>query len=222
MITDDGFGARFDTLARRFVRRLYVRKSEENEIILNFARTYTRSSVEGSWLGETLTTPPLDLWVYQEILHKVAPDLVIANTANARYLATLCEIRGSGVVVSISMGFTGVREHPRLRRIAVEATSEQGAAIAAEVTADKRNVLVVLGRGQEEPPLLEELRLYRSLVTPGSYMIVEDTSSGSDAAQERARAVEAFLSGDGSFVVDPAWEKFHLTFNRKGYLRRVN
>jgi cephalosporin hydroxylase len=34
-------------------------------------------------------------------------------------------------------------------------------------------------------------------------------------------AVEAFLSGNPSFEVDGRWERYIITYNPKGYLRRI-
>ena len=67
--------------------------------------------------------------------------------------------------------------------------------------------------------MLDELRAYSPLVSPGSYLIVEDTNvNGHPALPEHGpgpmEAVEEFLE------VDVAREKFFLTFNPRGFLRR--
>jgi cephalosporin hydroxylase len=50
---------------------------------------------------------PLDLWIYQEIVHELAPDLIIgtgtAGGGSGRFLATLCEAKGRGEVISIDI-----------------------------------------------------------------------------------------------------------------------
>ena len=74
-------------------------------------------------------------------------------------------------------------------------------------------------------PVLAELRSYGDFVSPGGYMIVEDTNvNGHPVAPEfgpgPTEAIERFLAEDDRFAVDRTQEKFLLTFNPGGYLRR--
>ena len=67
--------------------------------------------------------------------------------------------------------------------------------------------------------------MYSRWVTPGSYLIVEDTNvNGHPVLPEHGpgpmEAVEEFLAGSAEFEVDPAREKFFLTFNPRGFLRK--
>jgi cephalosporin hydroxylase len=73
---------------------------------------------------------------------------------------------------------------------------------------------------------LKELEIFGSLVTTGSYLIVEDTNvNGHPVFHEHGpgpmEAVEAFLSQNDTFVVDKEREKFYMTFNPKGYLKKI-
>jgi len=74
--------------------------------------------------------------------------------------------------------------------------------------------------------VLDELRIYGELVTSGSYLIVEDTQFNGhpivpDYGPGPMEAVEVFLKGTSDFLIDRSREKFLLTFNPKGYLRKV-
>lgn len=71
-----------------------------------------------------------------------------------------------------------------------------------------------------------ELRAYSPLVTPGSYLIVEDTNLNGHPAYPQfgpgpREAVEEFLASSLDFLPDPDCEKFFMTFNPRGYLRRI-
>ena len=80
----------------------------------------------------------------------------------------------------------------------------------------------------KKPKAKEELWLiaYADLVTVGSYVVVEDTNvNGHPAYPEFGpgpmEAVDAFLAEDDRFEVDAGREKFFMTFNPRGYLRKV-
>ena len=61
-----------------------------------------------------------------------------------------------------------------------------------------------------------ELELYHRLITPQSWLVMEDT----DWAEPRD-AVAKFLARHPEFAADRQREKFHMTFNPGGYLRRL-
>jgi cephalosporin hydroxylase len=60
----------------------------------------------------------------------------------------------------------------------------------------------------------------------GSYCVVEDSNlNGHPVAQEFGpgpmEAIQAFLAENDAFEVDRSREKFYLTFNPSGFLKRV-
>jgi cephalosporin hydroxylase len=62
-------------------------------------------------------------------------------------------------------------------------------------------------------------------VTPGSYLIVEDTNINGHPVNPffgpgPMEAVEAFLPGHSEFEVDKSREKYMVTHNPHGFLRR--
>lgn len=86
--------------------------------------------------------------------------------------------------------------------------------------------MVILDSDHSKVHVLNELRIYSKLVTKGNYLIVEDTCiNGHPVCQGFGpgpmEAVEEFLKENQDFVVDRTREKFYLTFNPKGGLRRI-
>jgi cephalosporin hydroxylase len=86
--------------------------------------------------------------------------------------------------------------------------------------------MVVLDSDHTDAHVTQELEAYGPLVTPGCYMVVEDTCLNGNPVLRRfgpgpAEAVRRFLETDNSFEVDRGREKFKMTFNPGGYLRRV-
>ena len=62
------------------------------------------------WMGVEVQKTPLDLWIYQEILYEIRPDLIIETGTfyggSAYYLAHLCDILGKGKIITIDNNST--------------------------------------------------------------------------------------------------------------------
>jgi cephalosporin hydroxylase len=87
-------------------------------------------------------------------------------------------------------------------------------------------VMVVLDSDHSKDHVFKELNIYSKLVTKGNYLIVEDTNVdhfGLWTGQTKGpgEAVREFLQTTNEFVPDKGREKFLLTFNPGGYLRKV-
>jgi cephalosporin hydroxylase len=183
------------------------------------------------WLGVDTWKCPLDLWVYQEILHEVRPDLIVetgtAAGGSALFLASICDLLQGGQVVTIDVSKNpDAPRHPRITYLNGSSTDPEIVAQVLRAARGAGRVLVILDSDHSKPHVLAEMRAYAGLVSPGSYLIVEDTNinghpvlpSFGPGAWE---AVEEFLKDDSRFVVDRKREKLLMTFNPNGYLRRV-
>ena len=174
---------------------------------------------------------PTDMWVYQELIDNLRPGLVVETGTfrggSALFIADRLEIAGSGEVVSIDIDVQPDRpEHPRL-------TYLTGSSVAPDILEEVRRrvpenqpVLVILDSDHSRAHVAAELRAYAPLVPVGSYLIVEDTNvNGHPAAPDHGpgpwEAVRDFLAEDPGFEVDERCERYFLTQNPSGYLRRV-
>jgi len=66
--------------------------------------------------------------------------------------------------------------------------------------------------------------VYAQLGSIGGYVIVEDSNIGQirkDLLPGPLEAIETFLATTDDFEIDREREKFLITFNPSGYLRRV-
>ena len=180
---------------------------------------------ETHWLGVRALKNPLDLWIYQEIMHRTRPDTIIETGTHeggsALYLASVCDFLGHGQVVSIDVAARAQPEHPRITYIDGDSTDAQ---TVAQANLGGRT-MVVLDSGRSTEHVLAELRAYAPLVSPGCYLIVEDTIIGDEIVGEVTtaprEAIERFLAEDDAFELDRECEKFMMTFNSGGYLRRA-
>ena len=186
-----------------------------------------------SWFGYHTLKCPLDLWMYQELLVRTRPDLVIETGTrfggSALYLASICDLLGAGRVVTIDIEDPSngrLPVHPRvsyLRGSSVEPSIVQQ---VREIAGPQPNALVVLDSDHGRDHVLAELRAYRDFVPVGGYLIVEDTNVNGHPASRRFgpgpwEAVDAFLAETDAFVPDRSCERFMMTLNPRGYLRRV-
>jgi cephalosporin hydroxylase len=178
--------------------------------------------------GHRILKCPLDLWVYSEIIWEVKPDLIIETGTmfggSALWLGDQLDLIGKGRVISIDIEDKGQPEHPRVRYRVDSSTSKATTQIASYFAKDKA-VLVILDSDHSQEHVAAELEIYKNLVTPGSYLIVEDTNvNGNPVAADHGpgpkEAVEEFLYANPNFTRDESREKFYLTFNPGGYLRK--
>jgi cephalosporin hydroxylase len=173
---------------------------------------------------------PLDMWIYQEILHEVRPDVILECGTNrggsALYLADLCETIGNGRVVTVDVEDVASQvSHPRMTKLYGSSTDP---AIHAEVLAHLEgaaSVLVILDSDHSYGHVHDELKLWSDVVTPGSYLIVEDTDINGHPVLPSFgpgpwEALHDFLESDDRFTIDESREKFMMTSNPRGYLRR--
>lgn len=193
----------------------------------NGARTYNNTY----WFGVPVQKCPLDLWVFQEILFETRPDVVVEmgtyKGGSALFFASMFDLLGRGRVITVDIeDQPGKPPHPRIEYLLGSSTSPEIARQVRERLRPGERVMVVLDSDHSRDHVLEELRLYSDLVTPGNYLIVEDTHFNGHPILPRhgpgpMEAVREFLRRTELFEVDREREKFGLTFNPSGYLKRV-
>jgi cephalosporin hydroxylase len=183
-----------------------------------------------TWLGAQALKNPLDLWVYQEIMFQTEPELVVETGTyrggSALYLASLCDLMGRGEVVSIDIEpeRDDYPEHPRITYLGGRSSTDPAVVDEVRQRAGGRPILVILDSDHSQAHVEAELAVYAPLVPAGCYVIVEDSNIGQirkDLMPGPLEAVEAFLARTDEFVIDREREKFLITFNPSGYLRRV-
>ena len=223
---------------RNLVRkRMYISSKAEKEIVDNFHKLYYdshnfgRSFVNTFWLGVPTLKCPLDLWVYQEMFHELKPDVVIetgtAGGGSALFMASLFDLMGNGRILSIDIEPNPKRPvHPRIEYLLGSSTAPEILEKVRKAVSGKKTVLVILDSDHSEKHVREELRLYHGFVTPGSYLVVEDTNvNGHPVFLEHGpgpmEAMQDFLKENKSFAIDDSREKFYMTFNPRGFLKKI-
>lgn len=202
------------------------------ETIHHFHRLYYERGLHANTYYHGIETHkcPLDLWIFQEILTAVRPALVIELGTylggTTLFLAHLLQLMGAGHVVSVDCRPLDRPSHDRIQYLLGDTQSPQIQAQVADLaTATRGPVLVIHDADHHSTECLADLEIYGPLVTAGSYLIVEDTNVNGhpvlgDWGPGPREAVDRFLQSHPDFMRDAEREKFMLTYNPGGYLRR--
>ena len=188
------------------------------------------------WMGVPAQKCPFDLWVYQEIIHEIKPDLIIETGTcyggSALFMAQMCDLVNCGNVLTIDINKSeNLPKNPRI-------TYLQGKSIDPDIVSfvsgyvktvapykAEKTVMVILDSDHSRDYVVEEMKCYAPFVTKGSYLIVEDTDVNGhpicpDHGPGPAEAVAVFMASHPEFEVDRSREKFGLTWHPGGYLKR--
>ncbi len=217
---------------KRKVYNLAAKLVTSGIAVNRFHRLYYDSKVwvNTFWLGTKCEKCPLDLWIYQEIIHDLKPDLIIESGTyeggSALFLATICDLLNRGEIITIDINKRKTPKHERIKYIIGSSVDEQTVEEIRSVIKDHMKVMVILDSDHSMKHVLKELRIYSQFVSVDSYLIVEDTNMNGhpvlpDSGPGPKEAVDEFLKENDSFTIDKSKEKFYLTFNPDGYLLRV-
>jgi cephalosporin hydroxylase len=224
----------FTALSRQWLRVAFSQK-----FVYNF-----------TWLGRPIIQFPDDVIRMQEAVYQVRPDVIVetgvAHGGSLILFASLCHLLGAGQVIGVDVEIrphnrAAIEAHPLKPYITlIEGSSTDQATVdqvKARISPDDR-VLVTLDSNHSYDHVLKELRAYADLVTPGSYVVVQDgithdlwdVPNGNPRWKHDnpVRAIHEFLAERPEFVFEtPAWpfNESHLregiTHYVQGWLRRL-
>jgi cephalosporin hydroxylase len=217
------------------LRQVICGKLLKKQIVNSFHEIYygnqSQTWKNTFWLGVPVAKCPLDCWVYQEIIFKLKPDVIIEcgtyKGGSALFMACILDILSSGRVISIDLEDKEEKpQHKRIDYLLGSSTSEDIVTQVSKLIGGTERVMVVLDSDHHREHVLNELRIYSRFITKGSYLIVEDTNlNGHPVLPEFGpgpmEAISQFLKENKDFVIDKTTEKFYMTFNPNGYLVKI-
>jgi cephalosporin hydroxylase len=190
-----------------------------------------------SWMGVTTWKSVSDMWNYQEILFDLKPSLVIEFGTNqggsALFFATIMKQIGHPFkVLSVDISHKNLDPKARLDSDIqfVESSSTQPA-IAEQIQRLKDEfpgkIFAILDSDHSMGHVLAEMKLLRPLLSPGDYLLVEDSTVNGHPVLPGwgpgpYEAIEAYeQEHPDDYTHDVAREnKFGFTFAPYGFLIR--
>ena len=215
--------------------------AESNGIVEQFNNFYYSAGIASdlNWGGAPMIKNPCDVWMIIELFQELRPSVLIETGTHHGASATFytdilnslniqCEV----ITVDINPKWHFDPKSKNIHSIVGYSTDLTIFSRVKNITNsilinNPGNVMVLLDSDHCEENVLAELNLYSELVNLGSYIIVEDTNvNGHPSAPSHGpgpyEATDKFLYGNTSFKRDLKCQKFLLTFNPGGWLRRIN
>jgi cephalosporin hydroxylase len=215
-----------------------------------------------NWLGRPIIQYPQDMAAMQEIIWEVKPDLIIETgiahggslifSASMLAMLDMCEAieqkkslkpaQSKRKVLAVDIDIrehnrAAIEAHPMSSRIQMVRGSSIASDVVAKVKAIAANysrIMVCLDSMHTHDHVLQELKAYAPLVSPGSYCVVFDTVI-EDLPKEMfpdrpwgpgdnpKTAVWEYLKAHPEFEIDKDIQhKLLITVAPDGFLKRVN
>ena len=193
-----------------------------------------------SWLGRPIIQLPEDMFRTQEVIYELKPDVIIetgvAHGGSLFFYAGILKAIGRGRVIGVDVEIRShnrkaIEGHDNFEGITlIEGSSTDPNTVAAVQSLVKPTdkVLVILDSNHTKQHVLDELNLYSSMVSVGSYIVAADGIMENLAGAPRSNedwawnnpkaAAEEFVKSNPKFsIVEP-----RFPFNEGNIQQRVS
>jgi cephalosporin hydroxylase len=184
------------------------------------------------WHGHQILKCPMDMWIYQELIWKIKPDYIIETGTfrggSALYYSHLFDLQGQGEVITIDVMERPNRpEHDRIHYLIGSSSDVEIFSQVKSMIGENKKVMVVLDSDHSRDHVFKEMQLWHRMVSKDSYMIVEDSNVNGypvrpDFGPGPMEAINDFLQINNMFEIDNSQEKFLMTQNPRGYLKKLS
>lgn len=210
------------------------------DVVERFSKLYYEAGIASTlnWRGMPMIKNPCDLWMMIELFQRIKPSVLVEtgthHGGSALYFSEMMKLLGSPLrVITIDIN---PKWHVNPEDYGIESivgystdpavSGKVKASVQRAIQQNPGPVVVTLDSDHSESNVTRELELYAPLVTPDSYLIVEDTNvNGHPAATDHGpgpwEAVQKFLAANPQFVNNPDCQRYLLTFFPGGWLRRL-
>jgi cephalosporin hydroxylase len=205
-------------------------ENNTNTPLSSLIRHWQNHTGVSTYFGVQAVKNPGDAWVYQEIVTSMQPDVIIEigvkHGGGALMLAHLCDLLGKGRVIGVDITLELVHQrvldHPRITLIQGDACEKVHD--VRQLISPTDRVLIIEDSSHTYQNTINVLNLYSPLIRVGDYFIVEDSINYDGVFPNQdfgvANAITDFVA-QGNFVSDRAREPYVITWNPRGFLRRI-
>lgn len=199
-------------------------------IVRDFFELYLQGGLgqRAKWCDIPTQKNPLDAWIFQEIICETKPDVIIecgsACGGSALYMAMVMDRIKHGKIISIELkDMKNFPKHPRITYLIGDSTSSEIIQQIQTLITPKDKIMVILDSDHHKDHVLREMGIYAPMVSFGQYIIVEDTFWKSDEDNMGPEdAIQEFIKKNPEmFEIDKEREKFLITYNPDGYLKKI-
>jgi cephalosporin hydroxylase len=200
--------------------------------------TYHQNSlVYLKYKGLSMIKNPFDLIVYDEIIWDVRPTIIIEIGSDhggfALWLADHAKmlLSDSGInteVITIDLcdkASLNLKTVSAISCIVGDCNSTEVLSKIKSGISDKDTVLIIEDSSHYYDHTINVLGNYKDFVTVGSYFIVEDGICdvlNFGPTPGPMRVVEKWIINNPNYMIDRSREKYIITYNPKGFLKRIN
>jgi cephalosporin hydroxylase len=220
------------------ISKLRARLTQEGILLDHYRQAFFRDLViktdnfsNITWLGYPIWQNVLDLWSIQEAISEIKPALLVECGTNrggsALFFAHLFDLLGQGRIITIDVQKLHSFTHPQVEFLHGSSIQRDIVAqIQAQATASPGPVMVILDSDHSAEHVYQEMEVYGPLVTPGTFLLVQDGVINTLDMFAHARpgplvAILQFLEQHPEFAVDTARsERFLISHHPAGWLRR--
>ncbi|MFA4981325.1 MAG: CmcI family methyltransferase [Candidatus Omnitrophota bacterium] len=225
-----------DSLQKTFENHENSRHLEKamNMPVKALLKKIQKETLRSRYFGIPAIKSPMDFWIYMEIVNEIKPDIIIeiGNAWGGMLLAFahMLDHIGNGRVIGVDIDHSKiplvVKAHHRISLLEGDAC---GSFVRVkDLILPHHRVLIIEDSSHTYENTLNILRTYNSLVSKGSYFIIEDSIINHGLIFRNGfhsggphEAIEAFIKENNDFVIDRTMERFLITWNPKGYLRKI-
>ena len=213
-------------------RTISPQEAQEILRLANILYFKNGSYANTKWMGIQAAKCPMDMWVYQELIHSLDTELLIETGTlmggSALFFAHVFDIMGRGKVISVDIiKRENLPKHPRIKYL-TGSSIDKSILKKIKKRADKStSTMVILDSDHKADYKLKELNAYASFVTKGNYMIAEDSSfdyypAWPEYGPGPATAVRDFMkTNKNRYEIDRSQEKHLITFAPMAFLKKV-
>jgi cephalosporin hydroxylase len=189
-----------------------------------------------TWLGVPAMQNPNDVWVIQEIISEVKPDIIVETGtymggSAALWATVLQQVNASGRVLTIDIEDNVAKDTRNLPIIRDKVDFLLGSSTDPKIVDEVRRraigkkVLVILDSDHSKNHVLSEMNAYGPLVSKDSYMIVQDTDINGhpvlpDFGPGPWEALDEFLPKNRDFQPDEKRERLMFTMHPRGFIKK--